>query len=59
MINIHEAIYALNPTVVTIRGDIAYDANENEVFYNFIPIYILMGCFTLAVVGFLVYYFVF
>ncbi len=32
--------------------------NENEVFYNFIPIYILMGCFTLAVVGFLVYYFV-
>ena len=34
MINIHEAIYALNPTVVTIRGDIAYDANEQEVAYD-------------------------
>ena len=34
MINIHEAIYALNPTIVTIRGDIAYDANEQEVAYN-------------------------
>ena len=32
--------------------------NENEVCYNFLPIYILMGCFTLAVGGFLVYYFV-
>ena len=31
---IHEAIYALNPTVVTIRGDIAYDANEQEVAYD-------------------------
>jgi hypothetical protein len=34
MINIHEAIYALNPTVVTIRGDIAYDADENIVEYD-------------------------
>ena len=34
MINLHEAIYALNPTVVTIRGDIAYDANEQEVAYD-------------------------
>ena len=34
MINIHEAIYALNPTVVTIRGDVAYDANEQEVAYD-------------------------
>jgi hypothetical protein len=34
MINIHEAIYALNPTVVTIRGDVAYDANENIVEYD-------------------------
>ena len=31
---IHEAIYALNPTVVTIRGDIAYDVNEQEVTYD-------------------------
>jgi DeoR/GlpR family transcriptional regulator of sugar metabolism len=34
MINITEAIYALNPTVVTIRGDVAYDADENIVEYN-------------------------
>ena len=34
MINLHEAIYALNPTVVTIRGDIAYDANEQEVVFD-------------------------
>ena len=34
MINIHEAIYALNPTVVTIRGDIAYDVDEQEVAYD-------------------------
>ena len=29
-----EAIYQLNPTVVTIRGDVAYDANDNEVAYD-------------------------
>jgi len=34
MINLHTAIYALNPTVVTIRGDVAYDANEQEVAYD-------------------------
>ena len=34
MINIHQAIYALNPSVVTIRGDVAYDANEQEVAYD-------------------------
>ena len=34
MINIHDAIYALNPSVVTIRGDVAYDANDNVVEYN-------------------------
>ena len=34
MINLHTAIYALNPTVVTIRGDIAYDADEQEVAYD-------------------------
>jgi hypothetical protein len=30
----HEAIYKLNPSVVTIRGDVAYDANSNEVTYD-------------------------
>ncbi len=30
----HEAIYKLNPSVVTIRGDVAYDANGNEVAYD-------------------------
>ena len=34
MINITEAIFKLNPTVVTIRGDIAYDAQDNEVTYD-------------------------
>lgn len=29
-----DAIYALNPSVVTIRGDIAYDAEGNEVAYD-------------------------
>jgi hypothetical protein len=33
MIN-HESIYALYPTVVTIRGDIAYDADNNVVEYD-------------------------
>ena len=30
----HQIIFATHPTVVTIRGDIAYDANENIVEYN-------------------------
>jgi hypothetical protein len=30
----HEAIRKLNPSVVTIRGDVAYDADENEVTYD-------------------------
>ena len=29
-----EAIYQLNPTVVTIRGDVAYNANEQAVTYD-------------------------
>ena len=33
-IKLHEAIYKLNPAVVTIRGDIAYDADGNEVNYD-------------------------
>ena len=31
---LHDAIYQLNPTVVTIRGDVAFDANGNEVSYD-------------------------
>ena len=34
MRNIHEAIYKLNPSVVTIRDDVAYDAEENVVEYD-------------------------
>jgi hypothetical protein len=34
MIHLHDAIYALNPSVVTIRGDVAYDANEQEISYD-------------------------
>jgi hypothetical protein len=30
----HQAIYALNPSVVTICGDVAYDAAGNEVAYD-------------------------
>jgi len=32
--NKHEAIYKLYPNVVTIRGDVAYDVNEQEVTYD-------------------------
>ena len=34
MINLTDAIYKLNPTVAVIRGDTAYDANNNEVAYD-------------------------
>jgi len=34
MINLHNAIFKLNHLVVTIRGDIAYNANGNEVAYD-------------------------
>ena len=34
MINLHEAIRQLNPSVVTIRGETAYDADGNEVSYD-------------------------
>jgi len=30
----HEGIYKLNPSVVTVRGDVAYDANNNIVEYD-------------------------
>jgi hypothetical protein len=32
--NKHEAIYKTNPTVVTIRGDEAFDAEGNAVAYD-------------------------
>ena len=31
---IYEAIYKLNPNVVLVRGDVAYDADGNEVSYD-------------------------
>lgn len=34
MINLHHAILANNPSVVTVRGDIAYDNNNNIVEYD-------------------------
>jgi len=34
MITLHNAIRELNPSIVTIRGDVAYDANEQEVAYD-------------------------
>ena len=30
----HNVIYKLNPSVVTIRDDVAYDAENNEVAYD-------------------------
>jgi hypothetical protein len=32
--NLHDAIYKLNPNVVSIGGDIAYDVDGNEVSYD-------------------------
>jgi predicted Holliday junction resolvase-like endonuclease len=34
MITLFDAIYSLNSAIVTIRGDVAYDANEQEVTYD-------------------------
>ena len=34
MIDINQAIYALNPSVVTIRENVAYDKDDNEVSYD-------------------------
>jgi hypothetical protein len=34
MITIHNAILALNPSVVTIRGEEAFDANDKPVEYD-------------------------
>ena len=30
----HEAIYKLNPSIVSINNDVAYDADGNEVAYD-------------------------
>jgi hypothetical protein len=30
----HEAIFILNPNIKVIRGDVAYDADGNEVTYD-------------------------
>jgi hypothetical protein len=30
----HSAIFKLNPTIVTVYGDVAYDADGNEVAYD-------------------------
>ena len=34
MSNLHQAIFSLNSSIVSICGDIAYDANENVVEYD-------------------------
>ena len=34
MINLHPAIFKLYPQAITVRGDIAYDADGNEVAYD-------------------------
>lgn len=34
MIDLNIAIYSLYPNVITIRGDVAYDKNDNEVSYD-------------------------
>ena len=31
---LHEAIFKLNPSIVSVGGEIAYDANGNEVAYD-------------------------
>jgi hypothetical protein len=34
MANLHQAIFALNPNIVTIRGEEAFDADENPMSYD-------------------------
>jgi len=34
MITLHQAIFLLNSDIKVIRGDVAYDANEQEVAYD-------------------------
>jgi hypothetical protein len=34
MAHLHDAIFALNPSVVTVRGNVAYTQDEQVVQYN-------------------------
>jgi hypothetical protein len=34
MIRLHDAIFALNSSIKVIRGDVAYDINDNVVEYD-------------------------
>jgi len=34
MITLNDAIYALNPSIVTIRGDVAYSQDEQVIEYD-------------------------
>jgi len=34
MATLHNAIYAINPSIITIRGDVAYDKNEQIIQYD-------------------------
>jgi hypothetical protein len=36
MIDITDAILAINSSILTVRGDVAYDANEQEVSYDMV-----------------------
>ena len=36
MITIHDAIYALNPQIVTIRGEEAFDKDDKPVAYDMV-----------------------
>jgi hypothetical protein len=41
--NKHESIFKLNPNIVTIRGDVAYDKDENIVEYDNDEVEVLMA----------------
>jgi len=34
MADLHQAIYELNPSIVTIRGDVAHDKDNNIIQYD-------------------------
>ena len=34
MITLHDALFALDPTIRIIRGDVAYDKDDKEVAYD-------------------------
>lgn len=38
MIHLHSAIYALNPSITVIRGDVAYGVDGNKVAYDLIAV---------------------